>query len=406
MAKEIFSEVGSLFQGLQGEEGDRIRSWIAGVVREVMEAEVSAQIGAGRFERSEDRVTQRNGYRERAWDTRAGSLLLRIPKLREGTYFPSFLEPRRRAERALVCVVQEAYVSGISTRAVDDLVKALGMEGMDKSRVSRLCADLDEEAEAFRNRPLTEAVPYLWLDAVYEKVREAGRVVSKAVVIATGVTSKGQRTVLGFAVGAAESGEFWREFLRSLVRRGLEGVQLVISDAHEGLKAAVPQVFTGASWQRCRVHTMRNVLSSVPRGQQAMVAATVRTIFAQPSQDDARRQLGEVAGALTKRCPGAAERLRAAQEDVLAYLAFPSAHWRQIHSTNPLERLNKEIRRRTRVVGIFPTEKALVRLVGMLLAEQDDEWQAASKAYFSQGSMARLTGAPEPPLLLKESATA
>ena len=329
-----------------------------------MEEEVSGLVGARLGEQSEDRTTYRNGYRDRRFDSRVGSMLLQVPKLRQGSYFPSLLEPRRRSERALLSVVQEAYVHGVSTRSVDDLVKALGCEGMDKSAVSRICKDLSEEVEAFRGRPIEGAIPYVWLDALYEKVREGGQVRSKAVVVAIGVTEEGLRTVLGFAVGQAESEAFWKEFLRSLVRRGLEGVQLVVSDAHEGLKAGISAVLLDAVWQRCRVHTMRSILTHVPRMQQAMVAAALKTIFAQLSQEEAYRQLDEVADALDKKAPKAAERLRSAKEDVLAYMSFPSEHWRQLHSTNPLERLNKEIRRRTRVVGIFPTEDSLVRLLG------------------------------------------
>lgn len=405
MAKEILPEGAKAGEVLEGPYGDFLRHEVERIVRRVMEEEVAVQIGAGPYERSEERTTHRNGYRTRPWDTRVGRIHLEIPKLRQGTYFPSFLEPRRRAERALVSVVQEAYVSGVSTRSVDDLVRALGGPGIDKSAVSRLCQELDAEAEAFRTRPIDEEVVYLWLDAVYEKVRDGGRVRSKAVVIAIGVTAEGRRVVLGMAVGATESAPFWRDFLRSLVRRGLRGVQLVISDAHEGIKQAVASVMAEATWQRCRVHTLRSILTHVPRAQQAMVLAAIKTIFAQPSQAEATQQLEEVAKAIRRKAPKAAQLLEEACEDVLAYMAFPAAHWRQIHSTNPLERLIREIRRRTRVVGIFPTEGSLLRLVGMLLLEQDDEWQAAERAYFSQQSMARLTGTEGPPALLKESST-
>jgi len=297
-------------------------------------------------------------------------------------------------------------VHGVSTRSVDDLVQALGCSGIDKSTVSRICGQLDEEAEAFRTRTLEGTVPYLWLDAVYEKVREGGHVRSMAVVLAIGVTADGTRTVLGLDVGHCEDEAFWTQFLRDLVRRGLEGVQLVISDAHAGLKKAVAKVLVGATWQRCRVHTMRALLTHVPKGQQSMVLAAVKTIFAQPSQTEAHRQLREVAAALAKKCPKAAALLREAADDVLAYMAFPDEHWRQIHSTNPLERQNKEIRRRTRVIGIFPHRAAALRLVTMLLWEQHDEWQAMGKAYFSRTSMAKLTGSASPPGLMKESATA
>jgi len=405
MTPEMVPEQGELFHSLSKEAEDFLREAVGRLVHEVMEEEVRAHVGASLHERSPERTTHRNGYRDRRWDTRLGSILLRIPKLREGSYFPSFLEPRRRAERALVSVVQEAYIQGVSTRSVDSLVQALGGGRLDKSAVSRMCRELDEEAEAFRTRPIDEEVVYVWLDALYEKVRCEGRVRSKAVVVAIGVTAQGTRTVLGFEVGDSESEAFWTEFLRSLVRRGLRGVQLVISDAHEGLKAAAGKVLTDSSWQRCRVHTMRAILTHVPKQQQAMIAAAIKTIFAQPSQAEAFEQLEEVATALDKKCEKASQKLREAAEDVLAYMAFPRAHWRQIHSTNPLERLHKEIRRRTRVVGIFPNELSYVRLVGMLLAEQDDEWQAAERAYFSQASMAQVTGGEEPPLLMKETAT-
>ncbi len=405
MTKEIVPHAGDIAQVLQGPEGDFLRQAVTEFLHRLMEAEVSRLAGAERYERSEERRAYRNGYRPRVWETRVGDVELAIPRLRRGSYFPCFLEPRRRAERALVAVVQEAYVSGVSTRSVDDLVRALGGTGLDKSAVSRMCKELDEEAEAFRTRPLEGAVPYVWLDALYEKVREGGRVRSMAVVLATGVTADGSRTVLGMDVGNAESEAFWRDFLRSLVRRGLQGVQLVISDAHEGLRQGIAKVLEGATWQRCRVHTLRSILTHVPREQQAMVLAAIKTIFAQPSQEDAQRQLREVSKALRKKCPRAAELLEEASEDVLAYMVFPREHWRQIHSTNPLERVIREIRRRTRVVGIFPHRGSLLRLVAMLLAEQDDEWQAAERAYFSKTSMAKITGAASPPGIMKEAAT-
>ncbi|HEY6106867.1 MAG TPA: IS256 family transposase [Anaeromyxobacteraceae bacterium] len=398
---------GALDKGLEGSDGDFLREGLQGFVQRLIEAEVAEVIGAGRYERTVDRQTYRNGSRERKWQTRLGELALHIPKLREGGYFPSFIEPRRRAEKALVSVVQEAYVSGVSTRKVDELVEVMGGTGMSKSTVSRLCKELDEEAEAFRTRPLEGEVPYLWLDALYEKVREGNRVRSMAVVLAIGVTAEGTRTVVGIDVGNTEDEAFWKAFLRSLVRRGLSGVQLVISDAHAGLKKAIGQVLVGASWQRCRVHAMRNLLTAVPRGQQAMVMAMVRTIFAQPTQREAKEQLAQVARALKKSVPRAAALLEEMAEEVLAYMAFPAEHWRQIHSNNPLERQNKEVRRRTRVVGIFPNRASLLRLVSLMLAEQDDEWQAAEKAYMSRRTMARITTAvTEPPALLKEAATA
>lgn len=406
MTSEMVPHETDMTQVLRGPDGDFLRHALERLLHQVMEMEVSARVGAGLQERSADRSTWRNGYRSRAWETRLGPMMLEIPRLRQGSYFPSFLEPRKRSERALLAVVQEAYVHGVSTRSVDELVQALGCSGIDKSTVSRICKQLDEEAEAFRSRPLEGEVPYLWLDAVYEKVREGGQVRSMAVVLAIGVTAEGVRTVLGLDVGNCEDEAFWTAFLRDLVRRGLAGVQLVISDAHVGLKAAIAKVLVGATWQRCRVHTMRSLVTHVPKQQQSMVLAAVKTIFAQPSQAEARRQLDEVVKAMEPKCPKAAEILAAAAEDVLAYMAFPSEHWRQIHSTNPLERQIKEIRRRTRVVGIFPARSAVLRLVTMLLVEQHDEWQAATKAYFSRTSLAKITASVvAPPGLMKESAT-
>ncbi|HEY75692.1 MAG TPA: IS256 family transposase, partial [Thermoflexia bacterium] len=345
-------------------DGDFLREGIALLVQLLMETEVSEQVGAERYQRSETRRTYRNGYRERMWETRVGEIPLRIPKLRRGTYFPSFLEPRRRAERALLAVIQSAYVEGVSTRKVDELVQALGLTGIDKSKVSRICRELDEAVEAFRNRPLEVAYPYLWLDALYVKVRQNHRVVNMAVVIAIGVRETGEREVLAVDIGASEEGAFWVAFLRSLVARGLKGVQLVISDAHQGLKEAIGRVLVGAAWQRCRVHFMRNVLAHVPKGDKAIVAAAIRTIFAQPDREAAGQQLAEVVKAMASRWPRAAEVLAAGEEDVLTYMDFPRAHWTRIYSTNPLERLNREVKRRTDVVGIFPDEKAVLRLVG------------------------------------------
>jgi len=355
-----------------------------------MELEVSRKIGAQRHERTAERVTYRNGYRHRTWDTRVGTIDLRIPKLRQGSYFPSLLEPRRRAEKALVAVVQEAYIHGVSTRKVDELVQSLGMTGISKSEVSRLCSELDELVEAFRHRPLTNRYPYVWLDAKYIKVRENGRVLSMALVVAVGVTSSGDREVLGLDVGLTEDGPFWTEFLRDLVRRGLSDVRLVISDAHEGLKEAITRVLGRSSWQRCRVHFMRNLLSQVPKSAQQMVAALVRTIFAQPDKAAAHAQLAEVAKSLALRFPKAAQMLRDAEEEILAYMAFPTEHWRPLHSTNPLERLMREIGRRTDVVGIFPNRASLIRLAGAVLMEQQDEWMAAPRRYFSLASMSKL----------------
>ncbi len=368
---------------------DFLREAMLRLIRLLMELEVGEQIGAERYERSEERTTQRNGYRERGWETRLGELPLRIPKLRRGTYFPSFLEPRRRAERALLAVIQAAYVEGVSTRKVDDLVQALGLTGVDKSKVSRICRELDEAVTAFRERPLEVAYPYLWLDALYLKVRQNRRIVNMAVVIAIGVRESGERDILAVDVGASEESAFWTAFLRSLVARGLKGVQLVISDAHQGLKEAIRTVLGGAVWQRCRAHFMRNVLAHVPKGDKSIVAAAIRTVFAQPNQAAARQQVAEVVQAMAARWPRAAAVLQEGVDDVLAYMSFPPEHWTRIYSTNPLERLNREVKRRTDVVGIFPDQAALVRLAGSVLIEIHDEWQAGRR-YFSLDSMRKL----------------
>jgi putative transposase len=372
-----------------GLQPDFLREAIRVMSELLMELEVSQQIGAERYERSDKRTTQRNGYRERTWETRVGEIDLHIPKLRQGSYYPSLLEPRRRAEQALLAVIQQAYIEGVSVRRVDDLLKALGLTGIDKSAVSRICQQLDGVVEQFRQRPLQGAYPYLWLDALYVKVRQNHRIVNQAVVIGIGVRESGEREVVGFAVGASEEQAFWLEFLRSLLSRGLHGVQLVISDAHEGLKAAIGQVFSGATWQRCRVHCLRNLLAHVPQGDKAMVAAAVRTIFAQPNRQAAGQQLQEVVQALQARWPQAAKVLVEAEEDVLAYMAFPREHWTRIFSTNVLERLNREVKRRTEVVGVFPDTSSVIRLVGAVLLEIDDEWQI-ERRYFSQESMHKL----------------
>ena len=358
-----------------GGDLDFLREAVAVLAQAVMEAEVAEQIGAARGERSETRLTRRNGYRERRWDTRVGTIELGIPKLREGSYFPTLLEPRRRSERALVAVVTQAYVEGVSTRRVDDLVRSLGCDGISKSQVSRICAELDEVVTSFLERPL-DAVPYryLWLDALTQLVREEGRVVQVAVVVATAVNAAGKREVLGIDVGTSEDGAFWLSFLRGLVARGLSGVELVTSDAHQGLRDAVATVFGGASWQRCRTHFMRNLLTRVPKSAGKLVATTVRTIFEQPSAAEVHAQHARVVEQLAERFPEAAALLAEAGPELLAFTAFPVQHWRQVWSNNPLERLNKEIRRRTNVVGIFPNRAAIVRLVGAVLAEQHDEW--------------------------------
>jgi transposase-like protein len=371
------------------QDADFLREGIQALTQALMEVQVSQQVGAERYEQSPERKTYRNGYRERPWQTRVGDISLRVPKVREGSYFPSFLEPRRRPEQALLAVVQQAYIEGVSTRKVDDLVQSLGLSGMDKSAVSRICKQLDEVVTAFRSRPLEGEYPYLWLDALYLKVRMNSRVVSQAVVIATGVRQSGEREILGFELGAAESRDFWLPFLRTLVRRGLSGVQLVISDAHEGLKEALASAFAGASWQRCRVHFMRNVLAQVPHGEKALVAALLRTIFTQPSRLEAEAQWEVVLAGVRQRWPQAAAVMEDAREDVLAYMHFPAEHWTRIYSTNPLERLNKEVKRRTNVVGVFPDVASAIRLVGAVLQELDDEWQAGRR-YFSLESMRKL----------------
>jgi putative transposase len=371
---------------------DFLKEALTLLINALMDAEVTSMIGAEKYERSENRNNHRNGYRQREWDTRLGTLQLSIPKLRHGSYFPSLLEPRKMSEKALLNVVQEAYVHGVSTRKVDELVESLGIKGMDKSEVSRISKQLDGFVTEFKNRILEGEYPYLWLDATFPKVREGGRVCSMALVIAVGVNQSGEREILGFDVGMSEDGAFWEEFLRKLVARGLKGVKLVVSDAHEGLKSAIKKVLTGSTWQRCRVHFMRNVLSQVPKKCQGMVSSIIRTIFAQNDQESAREQLRHVVDELRGRFPKAIEILEAAEEDILAYMAFPREHWIQIHSTNPLERLNREIRRRTDVVCIFPNRDAVIRLVGTMLMEQNDEWQVGRR-YFSLESMEKLTQA-------------
>ena len=360
----------------KGPDADLLREMIGFVAERLMALDVDGLCGAGHGERTPSRTNQRNGYRERAWETRAGTVALEIPKLRKGAYFPGFLEPRRTAEKALTAVIQEAYVQGISTRSVDELVKAMGMTGISKSQVARLCAEIDQRVGACLDRPIEGDWPYLWIDATYLKVREGGRIVSVAVIIAVAVNTDGRREVLGLAVGPSEAEPFWTAFLRSLMRRGLRGVKLVISDAHEGLKAAAAKVLH-ATWQRCRVHVLRNLLAHVGPSQRAMVAAALRTVFTQENQDAARAQWRQVADGLRERFERLAAAMDEAEDDVLAYMSFHPDHWTKISSTNPLERLNSEIKRRTNVVGIFPNEAAIVRLVGALMLEQNDECAAA-----------------------------
>jgi putative transposase len=386
---------------------DTLREGVRVLTQALMELELAQHLGAERYQRSPERQGERNGYRERTWDTRVGTLELRVPRVRDGSFFPSLLEPRKRAERALVATVREAYVQGVSTRRVDDLVKALGLDGISKSQVSVLCQELDTEVERFRTRKLDGSYPYVWVDATFVKTRQDHRVVSMAVVIAVGLNAiTGQREVLGVDVGPSEDGAFWLRFLRSLVSRGLSGVQLVTSDAHEGLKGAIAAVLQGASWQRCRTHFMRNALCLVQKGAQQMVAATIRTVFVQPDAASARETWRRVAAQLRPRFPRLAQLLDDAEEEVLTYLNFPPEHWRQIWSNNPQERLNKEVKRRTDVVGIFPNDRAIVRLVGAVLAEYHDEWQVGRR-YFSAESLAKLTPpVPDslPPSALPEAA--
>ena len=370
---------------LEEEEGvDFLRESLRWVVQQLMEAEVSELIGAEHGERSEERLTHRNGYRPRPWATRAGEIELAIPKLRRGSYFPSFLEPRRRCEQALVSVVQEAYVAGVSTRKVDQVVESLGLR-ISKSEVSRICAGLDEQVDAFRNRPLEGAYPYLWLDAKVEKVRDGGRVVRKALVLAYGVHESGYREVIALDVGEAETEAFWRSFLRSLVKRGLTGVQLVISDAHAGLKKAISQVL-GCPWQRCSVHFLREALGHARREQQPMLAALLRPIFNADTGELARELVGNALDRLRKPLPKIAELLEEAEDDPLAFYAFPADHWAKLRSTNPLERVNREIGRRTDVVGIFPNDRALLRLAASVVIEQNDEW-LVGRRYLSNHSL-------------------
>ena len=377
---------------------DVVREMVAWLYQALIDAEATEVIGAAPHERSITRTTRRNGTRTRKLSSKAGDIELSIPKFRKGSFFPSVLERRRRIDQALYAVVMEAYVHGVSTRKVDDLVQALGIDaGISKSEVSRICAEMDTELEAFRTRPLDHvAFPYVFCDATYVKARVAGRVVSRAVVVATGVAETGDREVLGLAIGDSEDGVFWTEFLQSLRERGLHGVELVVSDHHLGLKAAIAKVFVGASWQRCRVHFMRNVLAKVPRTQSQMVAAAVRTIFAQPDADHVTRQVAEVATTLEGQFPTVAAQLLDTADELTAFASFPPGHWTKIWSTNPLERVNAEIKRRTRVVGIFPNDAAALRLITAVCVEQHDEWLVAERRYLSEESMAQLRPSSTP----------
>lgn len=384
MVKEKVGGLAWLRKQVEAADKDLLREMVKAMVEMLMGADVDSRCGAPYGQSSADRVNQRNGYRERRWDTRVGTIDLSIPRVRKGSYFPDWLlEPRRRAERALVQVVTECYVRGVSTRRVDGLVRSLGLHGMSKSQVSELAKDLDTMVEGFRNRPLSDG-PYtfVWLDAMTQRCREGGRVVNVVTLIATGVNGDGRREVLGVDVMTGEDGAGWKDFLRGLVARGLRGVKLVISDAHEGLKQAVAEVLPGSSWQRCRTHFMRNLLCKVPKSAQDAVATIVRSVFAQPNATEVWAQLGRVIEHLESAFPDAAVCLGDAAPDILAFAAFPKAVWRQIWSNNPLERLNREIRRRTDVVGIFPERPSIVRLVGAVLVEQNDEW-IISRRYMS-----------------------
>ena len=392
----------TLFELIQkADSTDFLKELAETTLQRLMEFQVDDLCGAGRHERSGERANYRNGHRARTLETRLGTLDLKIPKLRSGTYFPPFLEARKTGEQALVAVIQEAWIQGVSTRKVDDLVQSLGMSGISKSQVSKLCEEIDVRVNDFLDRPITGEWPYLWLDATYLKVRQGGRIVSVAVIIATAVNTDGRREILGLGIGPSEAAVFWGDFLRTLKKRGLAGVKLVISDSHEGLKAAINQVL-GATWQRCRVHFMRNLLAYAPKGQHSMIAAAVRAVFTQPDRAAASQAWRHVADQLRQRFPKLAAVMDGAEHEVLAFMDFPRAHWPKIYSTNPLERLNKEVKRRANVVGIFPNEPSIRRLVGAILMEQNGEWQLQHR-YLTLETMAGVAALDDSaaPALLK-----
>src|SRR5213082_3655416 len=374
-------------------DGDFLRAVAEAVLQLLMETDVEGLIGAGRYERSGERTTWRNGHRDRTLDTRLGALQLRIPKLRQGSYFPPFLEARKSSEKALIAVIQEAWIGGVSTRRVEDLVQAMGLSGISKSQVSKLCKEIDERVNAFLDRPLAGEWPYLWLDATYLKVRDGGRIVSVAAIIAVAVDTEGRREIVGLGIGPSEAEPFWSGFIKGLTKRGLRGVKLVISDAYDGLRLAITRVL-GATWQRCRVHWIRNALAHVPKGQHTMVAAAIRQAFLQADAEAAHQTWRHVADQLRPRWPKLATLMDDSEHDVLAYMTFPGQHRTKLHSTNPLERLNKEVKRRADVVGIFPNEASITRLIGAVLLEQNDEWLLQCR-YMQIEGMAELT----PPLI-------